>query len=154
MHSDKTLNAYSPAAVNDIEQRITGQQNPSHPWTSPYSGRDSIRHSFGHLNVGHGDLRGAELASVTKLRAALESVSAVPIEQAAELLDVSVRTLYRRRSEFEHKRLKGHLYFTLRGIKQYIEIEQYNPTTSFDITISDDFDISDEASSDNQVRRG
>jgi hypothetical protein len=81
------------------------------------------------------DSSNREFASIAKLRVDLETVPSVTIERAAELLDLSVRTLYRRRREFEHKRQKRHLYFTLRGIKQYIEIEQYNSTTSFDITI-------------------
>jgi hypothetical protein len=98
--------------------------------------------------------RNLELASVIKLKTDLEAVPAVPIEQAAELLDISVRTLYRRRSEFEHKRSKRHLYFTLRSIKQHIEIEHYNPTSSFDLTISDVFDISDNVPSHNRIRRG
>jgi hypothetical protein len=88
------------------------------------------------------------------LRSDLENVPAVPIEQAADLLELSVRTLYRRRGEFEHRRHKRHLYFTLRGIKEHIEIEQYNPTASFDVTISDVFDMSDSASSDNRIRLG
>ena len=93
------------------------------------------------------------LASVLKLRSDLENVPAVPIEQAADLLELSVRTLYRRRGEFEHKRHKRHLYFTLRGIKEHIEIEQYNPTSSFDITNSDVFDISADPAVDNRNRR-
>jgi len=79
-------------------------------------------------------LNAIELASVARLRSEIETVLAVKIEEAAELLDVSVRTLYRRRSQFEYKRCKGHLYFTVRSIKQYVEIEQYNPTPSFDVT--------------------
>jgi hypothetical protein len=89
-----------------------------------------------------------ETAAVLKLRQELERLPAVPIEEAAILLNMSVRTLYRRRAEFEHRRQRRHLYFTLRGIKQHIEIEQYNPTSSFDITMSDVFDISDRALSD------
>jgi hypothetical protein len=95
-----------------------------------------------------------DVAAVVKLRAEIENIPAVSIEQAAQLLDLSVRTLYRRRGEFEHKRLKRHLYFTLRGIKEHIEIERYNPTASFDITISDVFDIPDSTASDNRIRRG
>lgn len=95
----------------------------------------------------------SDLASIAKLRAELETVPAVPIERAAELLEVSVRTLYRRRSEFEHQRRKGHLYFTLRGIKQHIELEQYNPTPSFDITIPATFDTFDRPSPDNRNRK-
>jgi hypothetical protein len=94
-----------------------------------------------------------DLASVVKFRAELATVPAVPIEDAAELLELSVRTLYRRRGEFEHKRQKRHLYFTLRSIKEHIEIEQYNPTLRFDITISDVFDISDDPPVDNRIRR-
>jgi hypothetical protein len=87
-----------------------------------------------------------------KLRAELETVPAVPIEQAAELLEVSVRTLYRRRGQFEHRRCKGHLYFTMRGIRQYVVLEQYNPTPSFDVTMSDSFDSFDTKPSDNRKR--
>lgn len=93
-----------------------------------------------------------DLASLVKLRAELETVPAVPIEQAAELLDVSVRTLYRRRGQFEHRRRKGHLYFTVRAIRQYVELEQYNPTPSFDATLSDSFDSFDTRRSDNRNR--
>ncbi len=75
-----------------------------------------------------------DVASVVRLRTEIETVPAVPIERAAELLELSVRTLYRRRGEFEYRRRKGHLYFTVRGIQQYIELEQYNPTPSFDVT--------------------
>jgi hypothetical protein len=93
-----------------------------------------------------------DVASIVKLRAELETVPAVPIEQAAELLEVSVRTLYRRRGQFEHRRRKGHLYFTVRGIQQYVELEQYNPTPSFDVTLSDTFDRFDTTPSDNRKR--
>ena len=93
-----------------------------------------------------------DLTPLVKLRAELETVPAVPIEQAAELLEVSVRTLYRRRGQFEHRRQKGHLYFTVRGIQQYVELEQYNPTPSFDITLSDSFDSFDTRPSDNRKR--
>ena len=99
--------------------------------------RDESRRKGTRSIDSRSDPRNPELASVVKLRTDLEIVPAVPIEKAAELLEMSVRTLYRRRREFEHKRQKGHLYFSLRGIKQHIEIEQYNPTASFDITISD-----------------
>jgi hypothetical protein len=93
-----------------------------------------------------------DLAALVKLRAELDTLPAVPIEQAAELLDVSVRTLYRRRGQFEHRRRKGHLYFTVRGIQQYVELEQYNPTPSFDVTMSDSFDNFDKTPSDNRKR--
>jgi len=76
-----------------------------------------------------------QIASVVRLRCELERPPAVPIEQAASLLNISVRTLYRRRAEFEHRRQKRHLYFTLRGIQEHIEIEQYNPSPSFDVTV-------------------
>ena len=95
-----------------------------------------------------GSPRQMETAAVLKLRQELERLPAVPIEEAAILLNMSVRTLYRRRAEFEHRRQRRHLYFTLRGIKQHIEVEQYNPTPSFDITMSDVFDISDRTVSD------
>ena len=93
-----------------------------------------------------------DLSALVKLRAELETVPSVPIEQAAELLDVSVRTLYRRRGQFEYRRRKGHLYFTVRGIQQYIELEQYNPTPSFDVTSADSFDNFDTRRSDNRER--
>ena len=93
-----------------------------------------------------------DLALITKLRTELETLPAVPIEQASELLQVSVRTLYRRRGEFEHRRRRGHLYFTLRGIRQYIEIEQYNPTPTFDATLTDSFDSFDNTQSHNRKR--
>ena len=93
-----------------------------------------------------------DIASITKLRTELETLPAVPIEQASELLQVSVRTLYRRRGEFEHRRRRGHLYFTLRGIRQYIEIEQYNPTPTFDATLTDSFDSFDNTQSHNRKR--
>jgi len=97
--------------------------------------------------------RPAALAAVVQLRQNLERPPAVPIEEAATLLNMSVRTLYRRRGEFEHRRQRRHLYFTLRGIKQYIEIEQYNPTPSYDVTNSDVFDMSASVSSDNRDRQ-
>ena len=75
------------------------------------------------------------VAAVVRLRQDLERPPAVPIEEAAELLGISVRTLYRRRSEFEHRRQNRHLYFTLRGIQEHIEIEQYNPSLSFNVTV-------------------
>lgn len=81
----------------------------------------------------------SEFASIAKLRTELENTPSVKIERAAELLGVSVRTLYRRRYEFEHRRQGGHLYFTLRSLRQHV-IQQYHPTTSFDLTISDSFD--------------
>jgi hypothetical protein len=81
-----------------------------------------------------------DLTPLVRLRAELETVPAVPIEQAAVLLELSVRTLYRRRGQFEHRRHRGHLYFTVRGIQQYVELEQYNPTPSFDVTMPDSFD--------------
>jgi len=93
-----------------------------------------------------------DIASLVRLRAELETVPAVSIEQAAELLELSVRTLYRRRSEFEHRRRKGHLYFTLRGIQQFIEVEQYHSTSSFDVTNPDVFDISDNRLVDTRTR--
>ena len=77
-----------------------------------------------------------DLAAIANLRGELDAIPAVSIEKAAELLEVSVRTLYRRRAEFEHRRRKGHLYFTLRSVRQYLELEQYNPTLSFDATAS------------------
>jgi helix-turn-helix protein len=107
-----------------------------------------IQSSGAHLSA-----YGRDLESITRLRVRLESVPAIPIEKAAELLDLSIRTLYRRRGEFEHRRHNRHLYFTLRSIKEHIEIEQYNPTPSFDITISDVFDISDDQAVDNRTRR-
>lgn len=115
--------------------------------------QDTAQHARDGLKIDSHDSHGPDLASVAKLRAALESVPSVPIEKAAELLNLSVRTLYRNRSEFEYKRHKGHLYFTIRSIKEHIEIEQYNPTSSFDITIADDFDISDGSLFDNRIRR-
>ena len=72
------------------------------------------------------------IASIATLRGEIEAVPAVPIERAAELVELSVRTLYRRRGEFEYRVQKRHLYFTLRSIKAFIEEEQYNPTKSFD----------------------
>ena len=93
-----------------------------------------------------------DVASVVKFRAELETVPAVSIEQAAELLEVSVRTLYRRRGQFEHRRSKGHLYFTVRGIQQYVELEQYNPTPTFDVIMSDGFDSFATKPSDNRKR--
>jgi hypothetical protein len=93
-----------------------------------------------------------EIAAVLRLRQELERLPAVPIEEAATLLNMSVRTLYRRRAEFEHRRQRRHLYFTLRGIKQHIEIEQYNPTPPFDITTSADFDSFDRVSADTGLR--
>ena len=97
-------------------------------------------------------MKSPNLASLVKLRAELETMPAVPIEQAAELLEVSVRTLYRRRGQFEHRRHKGHLYFTVRGIQQYVELEQYNPTPTFDVTLSDSFDSFATRRSDNRKR--
>jgi hypothetical protein len=105
-----------------------------------------------HLDCPRANPGGPVLASIAKLRTELETIPAVSIEQAAELLELSVRTLYRRRAQFEHKRRKGHLYFTLRSIKQYIELEQYNPAASFDITIPDSFDNFDNRLSDNRNR--
>ena len=154
MNRDRAHDKPSSLSFAGFEQRIAGEQGAAHARTSSDADRDSTRYSRGPMDARDPDSRSPELASITKLRAGLQSVPAIAIEQAAELLDLSVRTLYRRRSEFEHKRLKRHLYFTLRGIKQFIEIEQYNPTASFDITISDVFDISDNASSDNRIRRG
>lgn len=81
--------------------------------------------------------RNQDLESVLKLRAELDTVPAIPIEHAAKILQLSVRTLYRRRVEFEHKRQKGHLYFTLRGIRHHIQIEQYNPTAQFNLQSTD-----------------
>jgi hypothetical protein len=102
--------------------------------------RDAPLQAGNDLGRPRGNHGSPDLGAIARLRAELETVPAVSIEQAAELLELSVRTLYRRRAEFEHRRRKGHLYFTLRGIKEYIEIQQYNPTTSFDITILDSFD--------------
>ena len=96
--------------------------------------------------------RHPNIAVIAKLRTELEAVPAVPIEQAAELLELSVRTLYRRRGQFEHRRRKGHLYFTVRGIQQYVELEQYNPTPTFDVTMSASFDSFDTKPSDNRKR--
>ena len=121
-------------------------------WDSAKIGHDIVRQadgSDGRRSVGGPD---PGLASITKLRTQLETVPAVPIERAAELLELSVRTLYRRRAQFEHSRRKGHLYFTLRGIKQYIELEQYNPTLTFDMTIPDVCDSFDNRSPDNRIR--
>lgn len=97
-------------------------------------------------------MQSPDLVALVKLRAELEALPAVPIEQAAELLEVSVRTLYRRRGQFEHRRRKGHLYFTVRGMRQYVELEQYNPTESFDVTSSDSFDSFDNTESHNRKR--
>ncbi len=74
-----------------------------------------------------------DFASVLKFRRELEDLPAVPIEEAARLLKKSVRTLYRRRANFEYKRVKRHLYFTLRSIREQIELE-YNPTAVYDLT--------------------
>ena len=93
------------------------------------------------------------LASIVKLKRQLEDLPAVTIEVAAELLGISVRTLYRKRAHFEHKRQSGHLYFTLRGLKEHIEIEQYNPTSAFDVTFSPGFDAPDGVSADPKTRR-
>jgi len=105
-----------------------------------------------YLNGQRSNPSSPNLASIARLRAELETVPSVSIEQAAELLEVSVRTLYRRRGQLEHRRRKGHLYFTVRGIQQYIELEQYNPTPSFDATLSDTFDSFDTTPSDNRKR--
>ena len=75
-----------------------------------------------------------QVAALENLRHNIERPPAVPIEDAAKLLQMSVRTLYRRRAQFEHRRQHRHLYFTLRGIQEHIEMEQYNPTASFDIS--------------------
>jgi hypothetical protein len=115
--------------------------------------QEQARHAGSHLDRSSIDAGNPDLASIAKLRTELETVPAVSIEQAAELLELSVRTLYRRRAQFEHRRRKGHLYFTLRGIKQHIEIEQYNPTPSFDITNLDVFDSFDRRSVDTRLRR-
>jgi hypothetical protein len=94
-----------------------------------------------------------DLGAVANLRTELDAIPAVSIEEAAELLEVSVLTLYRRRAEFEHRRRKGHLYFTLRSVKQHIELEQYNPTFSFDATTSDVLDGSDSRFAGSRLRR-
>jgi len=71
---------------------------------------------------------------IADLRQQLASIPAVPIETAAKLLEVSVRTMYRRRSQFECIRRKGHWYITLRSIQTYMTEEHYSPTTFFDET--------------------
>jgi hypothetical protein len=74
------------------------------------------------------------LGAVMELKRDLENVPAVPIEEAAELLEISLRTMYRRRFRFESLRRKGHLYITVRSLQRFIEQEQYFPTSSFNVT--------------------
>jgi len=74
------------------------------------------------------------LDSLVRLRKMFDTEPSLPIERAAEVLQMSVRNLYRRRSEFEYLRRNGHLHFTIRSIRQHIEFEQYNPTAFHDLT--------------------
>jgi hypothetical protein len=71
---------------------------------------------------------------LSQFRERLEREPSLPIERAAEALGMSVRNLYRRRGELEHFRKSGHLFFTIRDILRYIEIEQYNATATYDLT--------------------
>jgi hypothetical protein len=73
-------------------------------------------------------------ASVENLRRVLDRQNWFPLEEAARLLEWSVRTMYRRRGEFEYLRKKGHLYFSPRSIRRFIEEDHYNPTETFDLT--------------------
>lgn len=72
--------------------------------------------------------------ALSRLRQLLEREPSLPIERAAEALRMSVRNLYRRRNEFEYLRKGGHLYFTVRSLRTYIELEQYNATALHDLT--------------------
>jgi hypothetical protein len=74
------------------------------------------------------------LDALSALKRELEDLPKVSIEKAAELLEVSPRTMYRRRMQFECVRIRGRLYVTIRSIKHYIEREQYSPTIVFDVT--------------------
>jgi len=74
------------------------------------------------------------LDPVSALKRDLENLPKVSIEKAAEMLEVSVRTMYRRRLRFECVRRKGHWYITLRSIRHHIEEQHYSGTTLFDLT--------------------
>jgi len=105
----------------------------------PYSTASTITHPL-------------SIDAITKLRSDLATVPAVPIEKAAELLQMSVRTLYRRKEEFEYLRRKGHLYFTLRSIEHHIATKDYFATPLFDATSRDTIVSFDARARDNKKR--
>lgn len=81
-----------------------------------------------------------DLCAISRLRDRLNGVASLRIEHAAEVLGVSLRTLYRRRNEFEYLRRAGHIYVTTRSILEHIELQQYSPTAKFDLTRDADTD--------------
>lgn len=74
------------------------------------------------------------LDAISNLTRELSNIPAVPIQTAAKLLEINRRTLYRRRSEFELIRRKGHLFVSLRSIYRCIVQKHYSPTAAFDVT--------------------
>lgn len=73
------------------------------------------------------------LDAVTALKRELENLPKVPIEKAAEMLEVSLRTMYRRRKQFEWVRRRNHWYITVQSIRSYLEQKHYRPTPVFDV---------------------
>jgi hypothetical protein len=70
------------------------------------------------------------------LRSKLDIEPSVRIERAAEILQVSLRTMYRRIHQFERVRRRNHWFITVRSLERFIEQQQYGPDSVFDITKS------------------
>jgi hypothetical protein len=71
--------------------------------------------------------------TLSALKQRLEAEPAVPLETAAELCNLSTRTIRRRIHRFEVRRdRRNHILVSLRSIKRFIESEQYQPSLDFD----------------------
>jgi hypothetical protein len=62
-----------------------------------------------------------------------EGLLAVPIEEAAQLCNLSTRTIRRRLHQFEVRRdRRNHILISRRSIQRFLECERYQPSLNFD----------------------
>jgi hypothetical protein len=62
-----------------------------------------------------------------------EGLPAVPIEEAAQLCNLSTRTIRRRLHHFEVRRdRRNHILISQRSIQHFLECDRYQPSLHFD----------------------
>jgi len=70
--------------------------------------------------------------AVLDLKRRLEKLSVVKIEDAADLIGVSTRTVRRHLHLLEFRRSRGHIWISLRSIEKFIVEHRYQPSRHFD----------------------
>jgi predicted DNA-binding transcriptional regulator YafY len=78
----------------------------------------------------------ADLETLSSLKVRIDALLAVTMERAAELCEVSIRTMYRHRDKFETCRRKGHIYISVQSIIRFVAEEKYRGNKQYDLTRS------------------